>query len=300
MNKQLSFSASKASARVLYRNDLTKKALEHLESFFETQPWIVRLSKTFSAEKYKGDIANVIITGLGTGIVAPLMIKFNPLSKEDQDTKTYAAWRQPISAVIAVITQVGITKQVGNIIEKMAASGDFGKKMDTSISDKYLRKAKKYSNISDDLAVIAEKNENKLKNYLDKKYNELQKAAEKLRTDGKYSSRLKIIENKVNEIKEIINDPEKANKFILNKSKKYSKLAQNWENKAKKIKTRIEKYKDLVGIGIALLTLPLACGLLNWVYPRFMKMAFPELSNKKAGNKKENSELKPAAEVLKK
>ena len=34
-----------------------------------------------------GEVQNIIINALGTGLVAPIFIKWNPLSKTDEDTR---------------------------------------------------------------------------------------------------------------------------------------------------------------------------------------------------------------------
>ena len=70
-----------------------------------------------------GEVQNIIINALGTGLVAPIFIKWNPLSKTDEDTRTYSAWRQPVSAVLAIVTQVGITIPFNRMIERRANNG---------------------------------------------------------------------------------------------------------------------------------------------------------------------------------
>lgn len=65
--------------------------------------WINKLNQN------KGEAQDIFINALGTGLIAPIFIKWNPLSKSDEDTRTYSAMRQPISAVLAVITQAGVT-----------------------------------------------------------------------------------------------------------------------------------------------------------------------------------------------
>ena len=52
-----------------------------------------------------GEFQDICINALGTGLLAPIFIKYNPLSKTDEDTRTYSAWRQPISALLAIATQ---------------------------------------------------------------------------------------------------------------------------------------------------------------------------------------------------
>lgn len=54
-----------------------------------------------------GEVSTTLINAAGTGLIAPVFIKYNPLSKSDQDTKTYSAWRQPVSAVLAIVSQLG-------------------------------------------------------------------------------------------------------------------------------------------------------------------------------------------------
>lgn len=72
-----------------------------------------------------GEIMNTIITGLGTAFVAPLFIAFNPFSKEDKDIKAYSAWRQPISAVLAVAAQIAINLKWEHYLDRLASTGGF-------------------------------------------------------------------------------------------------------------------------------------------------------------------------------
>ncbi len=70
----------------------------------------------------QGEALNIIVTAVGTAIICPLFIAFNPFSKEDDKTKQYSAWRQPISAVIALATQLTITKWFNDWINKAAST----------------------------------------------------------------------------------------------------------------------------------------------------------------------------------
>lgn len=70
-----------------------------------------------------GEVSNILINAAGTGLVAPIFIKYNPLSKTDEDTRTYSAWRQPISAILAIGTQVSMVAPFNNLINNMANSG---------------------------------------------------------------------------------------------------------------------------------------------------------------------------------
>lgn len=71
----------------------------------------------------KGELGGILITALGTGLVAPIFIGFNPFvrapkdatpeQKEDmKNTKLYTAMRQPISAVLAILFQASIQKYI--------------------------------------------------------------------------------------------------------------------------------------------------------------------------------------------
>ncbi len=92
--------------------------------------------------KNMGEIQNIVFNALATGLVAPIFIKWNPLSKTDEDTRTYSAWRQPISAVLAVVTQAGITAPFNTLINNMANSGYLGEKYNKSAirDDNYIEK----------------------------------------------------------------------------------------------------------------------------------------------------------------
>lgn len=70
-----------------------------------------------------GEISNILINAAGTGLVAPIFIKYNPLSKTDEDTRTYSAWRQPISAVLAIATQASMVAPFNNMLNNMSNSG---------------------------------------------------------------------------------------------------------------------------------------------------------------------------------
>ena len=74
----------------------------------------------------KGEAAGIGITAIGTGLVAPWPIAFNPIVnhklkknnatpeeiEEKHKTQKYSAWRQPVSAILAVIFQLGVQKPI--------------------------------------------------------------------------------------------------------------------------------------------------------------------------------------------
>lgn len=70
-----------------------------------------------------GEFQDICINAFGTGLLAPVFIKYNPLSKTDEDTRTYSAWRQPISAVLAIATQGLFTIPIVKKINSMANEG---------------------------------------------------------------------------------------------------------------------------------------------------------------------------------
>jgi hypothetical protein len=82
----------------------------------------------------------IMVTGIGTAFIAPLFIAFNPFSKEEEDTKKYSALREPVSAVIAVATQLGVVTKFNGWLDKLASTGKL-KDIDLTASptDSYLR-----------------------------------------------------------------------------------------------------------------------------------------------------------------
>ena len=87
-------------------------------------PIIPRL--LFWLNKHNGEIANNIVIAIGTAFVAPIFIAFNPFSKEDKETKIYSAWRQPLSAVLALAAAIGCNMQFNRASEKAASIGKLG------------------------------------------------------------------------------------------------------------------------------------------------------------------------------
>lgn len=95
-----------------------------------------------------GEISNILINAAGTGLVAPIFIKYNPFSKTDEDTRTYSAWRQPLSAVLAIGTQATMVAPFNNLLSWMSNSGaceDFYNKTNFQDAD-YIKKLIKKTN----------------------------------------------------------------------------------------------------------------------------------------------------------
>ena len=80
--------------------------------------------KTFYAlGKNNGENLNNTVTAIGTAGVAPIFIRFNPLSDEDPKVKAYSALRQPLSAVLALGVQLPVMTAYNYLLDKWAASG---------------------------------------------------------------------------------------------------------------------------------------------------------------------------------
>ncbi len=70
-----------------------------------------------------GENLNNIVTAIGTAAVAPIFIRFNPLSDEDPKVKAYSALRQPLSACLALGVQLPVMTAYNHMLDKWAASG---------------------------------------------------------------------------------------------------------------------------------------------------------------------------------
>ncbi len=70
-----------------------------------------------------GEVQNTVINAVGTALIAPIFIKYNFLSETDEDTRTYSAWRQPISAAITVGTQCAVVIPFNKVVAEIANKG---------------------------------------------------------------------------------------------------------------------------------------------------------------------------------
>ena len=86
----------------------------------------------------KGEIGGILITALGTGLVAPIFIGFNPFvkapknatpeeKKENENTKLYTAMRQPISAVLAILFQASVLKYIDKGLDQVFNNPKYAK-----------------------------------------------------------------------------------------------------------------------------------------------------------------------------
>lgn len=96
------------------------------------------LEKFAKFENLQGEIGGIILTAVGTGLVAPISIAFNPFMKAPKgasdeekkkvsDTKCYTAMRQPISAAIALGCQGPIQKYIDKFLDRMVNEKDCSK-----------------------------------------------------------------------------------------------------------------------------------------------------------------------------
>ena len=96
------------------------------------------LKKLKDLEWLKGETGGILITAIGTGLVAPFPIAFNPFvkakegatkeeKKEVQNTKFYTAMRQPISAVLAVLFQLGLLTPIDRGFDALINNEEYSK-----------------------------------------------------------------------------------------------------------------------------------------------------------------------------
>jgi hypothetical protein len=101
----------------------------------------------------KGEIGGVGMTAIGTGLVAPWPIAFNPFVKapkgatpeEIQDvknTKVYTAWRQPISAVLAGVFQIAALQPIDRGLDYIYNTQKFARHFDIDTNQSVLNNDK--------------------------------------------------------------------------------------------------------------------------------------------------------------
>lgn len=187
-------------------------------------PWGVQTAKKLSNSL--GEVQNTMINAIGTGLIAPIFIKFNPLSQSDEDTRTYAAWRQPISAILTVLTNVYLTvkpldKAMENMVNRGVLSEEYNK---TAFQDeKFLTKELKKlhpdyskSRIDEEVKKTIAQQKKKLLN--DIRNNETIEIS-KYKQAGLFKVDPKIFKNAVNGAIEQLIDSEKQEKKRLQEEK---------------------------------------------------------------------------------
>ena len=124
----------------------SKASTDIVEYLLSIMPGGIKWMK--NAHEGMGEVQNQLINAIGTGLVAPVFIKFNPFSKTDEDTRTYTAWRQPVSAVLAVCTQAAIVIPFNKLIQELSDIGYFRMDLNASLfpSNDHLKKEVKHLN----------------------------------------------------------------------------------------------------------------------------------------------------------
>lgn len=265
-------------------------------------------------KNFVGEVPNIIITALGTGLVAPFFIKYNPLSKADDDTRTYSAWRQPVSAVLAVATQVSMVAPFNNLLNNMTNRGDFAF---LDKGNKYNKSA--YQDVDFHEKIVKKAHPNLPKEEIKKlakeaQYKQLEDMLESLYNDNtiKYTAEGRPVSLNPEEVNSLL---EKTAKGMLEKTKNPQdiEMAQALLENIKKcekpniqeitkhmskeqtgkfvydvaqkhistISSNIKGLKQGAGLVVSLAILPVTCILLNKIYPKFMDVFFPHLSKKK-------------------
>lgn len=120
-----------ASNQVNFKGNIEDKIMDSLK-----QKGAIKFMK--GLEWLKGESGGILITAIGTGLVAPWFIAFNPFvkakpgatqeeKKELQNTKTYTAMRQPISAVLAIMIQLGLLTPIDRGLDALINKENFAK-----------------------------------------------------------------------------------------------------------------------------------------------------------------------------
>lgn len=124
----------------------------------------------------KGELQTQLINNLFTATLAPAVIAWNPISKDDKKTKYYSAWRQPISVATAMLINFPLTMLCNSYISKLSSVGAI-KSLDSRVDpDKdylkgqfsaELKELKKNKKSADEIKAFLESSNNAAK---DKKY----------------------------------------------------------------------------------------------------------------------------------
>jgi|GEM_PF-4191551 len=391
---------SRSSVNFTSSGNLEHQVVEHIG---QKSKLIKILDK---AGRMNSEIVGIVVNNIGTALVAPIFIAFNPISNQDKDTRYYSAMRQPISAVLAIAAQFGITQKFNKFFDNAVKNGEFdhlnlSKKVDEKgikdkivedhpnlkeeelkslqnkkINEKYIENSgiNSIQNAEDlfkkleinplKLGEIDNKNDTAVKKAanlihlddrkkMEEKVKELignknEKAAnqERLKYDNDVKATVKALKKKgesilpeikgldINKFKADLAAEQLAEKLGVCGDENITKAAnriknaggaeeflekcglskdlnkQTAENAIKNLEhhlgekgmfdkaakaivnnkvafteTRLKAVKLPVGIALSVLTLPITCTALNWIYPRFMEIVFPNLSNSKKEGK---------------
>ena len=126
-----------------------KGGLSNSERIAESLPHAKTIKAMKSLEWLKGEIGGILITALGTGLVAPIFIGYNPFvkapknatpeqKKENENTKLYTAMRQPISAALAIVFQASVQKYIDKGLDKVFNNPKISKYARTNLDQQEL------------------------------------------------------------------------------------------------------------------------------------------------------------------
>ena len=137
--KLTSFDYSRNNSRVSIRKNTSFQGTSDIQkSIMKKLPHYKTIKRFESLKWLKGEMGGILITALGTGLVAPIFIGFNPFVKapknatpeekeENKNTKLYTAMRQPISAVLAIIFQASVQKYIDKGLDKIFNNPEIAK-----------------------------------------------------------------------------------------------------------------------------------------------------------------------------
>lgn len=135
---------------------------------------------------FDGEEGRILITAIGTGAIAPLFIAWNPYvkpkegateeeKKELKKTQKYTAWRQPVSAALAIPIQLSLVKPLLNGLDVLFNNSKYSQYIPTYLDksalqdDKYIKrqetkKLKKSKLNKNDFKTKLAENVNSIKN----------------------------------------------------------------------------------------------------------------------------------------
>lgn len=212
----------------------------------------------------------ILVTAFGTGVVAPIVLALNPIAKEDENTKKYTALRQPLSAGLAVISQVGINIPVAKGVDWLGAQGLLGYHNLPNPKDKKLKFTPETQAKIEEQFKTALSDEEFRKCISEFMYKEeLDKIKFNATKDVKYTDRLFNRQVKDAIKKEIQEKSEKVKKLGIEEIK--------LEHAIKYTSNNFTTFKNLAAIAASVAVLYPTFKFLNWIYPRFVERFFPQL-----------------------
>ncbi len=115
--------STKNNNNVAFGADFTK-IIKHLKN--KNSYMSLRSKFFYMCSRCGGELETILFNGAGKAFIAPLIIVFNPLSKEKKENKSYMAWKQPISAVVNLGAQLLILSSINKNFNKLASRGALG------------------------------------------------------------------------------------------------------------------------------------------------------------------------------